>query len=239
VTLAGNPSDVVTFDPVGPTVALLFGQQLEVTVIPDVGFTLDEVVGCGGSLNGDLYTTGAVTADCTVTASLSSVPVFTVTAAAEGPGTISPSSLQVAQGGSATFEVAVDPAGSLSSVTGCDGTLGETLSYTTGLITGNCTIFAQFDSIYTITVTTGSNGSASPTATEALAGEQPQISITPDTGFEIDTVTGTCGGVLSGAIYTVAAVSADCSVNITFIELDAPLPDAVWGEFTWDEAKWQ
>ncbi|MGB5395976.1 MAG: right-handed parallel beta-helix repeat-containing protein, partial [Gammaproteobacteria bacterium] len=39
------------------------------TVTPDAGFLIDAISGCGGSLVGNIYTTGAVTADCTVTVS--------------------------------------------------------------------------------------------------------------------------------------------------------------------------
>ena len=39
------------------------------TVTPDAGYLIDTVSGCGGSLSGDIYTTGAITADCTVSAS--------------------------------------------------------------------------------------------------------------------------------------------------------------------------
>ena len=37
-------------------------------ITPDPGFSLNVVSGCGGTLSGTLYTTGTVTADCTVTA---------------------------------------------------------------------------------------------------------------------------------------------------------------------------
>ena len=241
VTLASNPSGLVTFDPPGPTASVLFGQQLSVTVIPDVGYSLDSVTGCSGSLNGDLYTTGPVSGNCTVTANVSTVPVYTVTASANGPGTISPSSAQVSEGASATFQLTPDANGSLTSVTGCSGTLSQDLppSYTTGAVTADCAVTAEFDPIYTVTVNAGANGSASPTTADALAGEQPEISITPDAGYEIDTVGGTCGGTLNGTLYTVAAISSDCTVDVTFIEQDTPLPDAVWDQFNWDEAKWQ
>ncbi len=39
------------------------------TVTPDANFQIDTVSGCGGSLTGNTYTTGAITANCTVTAS--------------------------------------------------------------------------------------------------------------------------------------------------------------------------
>lgn len=39
------------------------------TLIPDPGYVIDQVSGCGGSLQGLIYTTDVLTADCTVSAS--------------------------------------------------------------------------------------------------------------------------------------------------------------------------
>lgn len=241
VTLASN-IDNVTFDPVGPDAVVSFGQQLLVTITPEPGFVLDSATGCDGSLDGDLYTISAVTENCTVTATLSAAPVaFTVTGAATGPGTISPTSVQVAQGESTDLALTPNADASLTSVSGCGGAqdAGDSLLFVTGPITADCTVSAVFDPIYTVTVNVGANGSAGPTTVEALNGEQPEITITPDGGFEIGAVAGNCGGTLNGTVYTVDPVAADCSVDITFVESETPLPDAVWGSFIWDEAKWQ
>ena len=45
------------------------GATTSFTVTPDAGYLIGAVSGCGGSLSGDTYTTGAISADCTVTAS--------------------------------------------------------------------------------------------------------------------------------------------------------------------------
>lgn len=45
------------------------GGTTSFTLTPDPGFRIDAVSGCGGSLSGGTYTTGAITADCTITAS--------------------------------------------------------------------------------------------------------------------------------------------------------------------------
>lgn len=44
------------------------GDTTQFTVTPDMGYVIDEVTGCDGALAGDTYTTGAITADCTVEA---------------------------------------------------------------------------------------------------------------------------------------------------------------------------
>jgi hypothetical protein len=52
----------------GTSQSVLFGSTAMFTVVPNSGFLVSTVSGCGGSLSGLVYTTGAITADCTVTA---------------------------------------------------------------------------------------------------------------------------------------------------------------------------
>jgi hypothetical protein len=47
------------------------GTQATVTLVPDAGYEIDQVSGCSGTVDGNTYTTGAVTGDCTVDASFS------------------------------------------------------------------------------------------------------------------------------------------------------------------------
>ncbi|WP_150912770.1 InlB B-repeat-containing protein [Marinobacter halotolerans] len=240
VSLALNPTIGGSFDVSGPLTAL-YGDSVTVTATANSGYNLLGVSGCGtGSLTGNEYTSGAVTADCTITASFAAVPTYTVTAQRSGPGTVSPTSRVVNENATATFDLTPDSGAALGAVSGCGGALdaGSPPSYTTAPVTQACTVTAVFESIYSVTVNPGANGSASPLSVEALAGEQPEISITADEGFEIDAVTGSCGGTLSGSIYTLAAVSADCTVDISFVEQSVSTP-AVWDQFNWNEANWQ
>ena len=52
------------------------GDTTTFTVTPAPSYVIDSVSGCNGSLEGSVYTTGAITGDCTVTA----------TFAPDGPG---------------------------------------------------------------------------------------------------------------------------------------------------------
>lgn len=52
-----------------PTQVVSAGDATMFTVSPDPGFAIRSVTGCGGSLSGDLYTTGPITQACTVNAS--------------------------------------------------------------------------------------------------------------------------------------------------------------------------
>ncbi|MDS4025681.1 MAG: S8 family serine peptidase, partial [Candidatus Contendobacter sp.] len=66
------------------------GATTTFTVTPDAGYTA-AATGCGGSLSGTTYTTGPITAACTVTATFTQ-QTYTVTATAGAHGSISPAS---------------------------------------------------------------------------------------------------------------------------------------------------
>ena len=92
------------------------------------------VAGCGGG--------GGEDAD-----SGSSDPrTHQVSTSAGTGGSISPSSRSVAHGEPATFEVTSNSGFAVASVTGCDGCL-DGATYTTGAITGPCTVSAEFSAI--------------------------------------------------------------------------------------------
>jgi uncharacterized repeat protein (TIGR01451 family) len=54
------------------------GSTIAFTVTPNAGFSIASVTGCGGSLSGNTYTTGAITADCTVNATFAAAPDVTI-----------------------------------------------------------------------------------------------------------------------------------------------------------------
>jgi uncharacterized repeat protein (TIGR01451 family) len=55
------------------------GATTAFTINPNSGFAIDSVTGCGGSLAGNTYTTGPITADCTVNATFAALPDVTAT----------------------------------------------------------------------------------------------------------------------------------------------------------------
>lgn len=68
---------------------------------------------------------------------------------------------------------------------------------------------------YLVTATAASGGSIVPASATVNSGARTTFTITANEGFSIASVTG-CGGVLNGNAYTIAAVSADCTVSATF-----------------------
>lgn len=122
------------------------GDTVAFTVTPDANYAVDTVEGCGGTLSGNLFTTAAITADCTVTATFvfDGTVTHVVTPDAGAGGSLSPSVPQTVDDGD-TISFTVTPAGSneIESVTGCGGNLDGDV-YTTGPITADCTVEATF-----------------------------------------------------------------------------------------------
>jgi len=190
------------------------GDSTSFTVTPNSGFIIDTVTGCSGSLSGNTYTTGVINSDCTVTASFSAI-THTVSTSAGANGSLSPTSAIVNEGSNTSFIVSPLSGFEIDTVTGCNGALAGN-AFTTGIITVDCTVTASFKVItHTVSVSTSAYGSVSATNVTVNDGEGTSFTITPDPGFHIDTVTG-CGGTLTASTYTMAAISADCSVTVKF-----------------------
>ena len=166
---AAPPPGVVTSDPADPvsyTVSTSAGpggslepanrtvgagETAAFTVVPDTGYSIDQVTGCGGSLAGGVYIIGAVTASCTVNATFS-LNAYTVTTAAGVGGSIVPATRTVSHGQATSFTVTPDGGYSINQVSGCNGSLDGTL-YTTGAITAACEVVATFSLGVSATVT--------------------------------------------------------------------------------------
>jgi outer membrane protein assembly factor BamB len=113
------------------------------TITPDAHYRIADVTGCGGSLDGSTYTTAPITADCNVNATFEIV-THTVTPDAGDNGSLTPDTPQTVDDGATTaFTVTPAPSYVIESVSGCNGTL-EGSVYTTGAITGDCTVTATF-----------------------------------------------------------------------------------------------
>lgn len=147
---------------------------------------------------------------------------FTVSTNVGSGGGISPGSASVNQGSTASFTVTPETGFSIASVTGCGGTLSGS-TYTTGAIGGACTVTATFElNTYTVMASTGEGGSIAPSSAQVDHGATTAFSVTPDPGYEVDTVSG-CAGSLSGQTYTTGPITADCAIEVTFIDdLTAP-----------------
>jgi predicted esterase len=67
-----------------------------------------------------------------------------------------------------------------------------------------------------VNATAGSGGTVSPATQKVNAGATATVTVAPNAGFSVSSVTG-CGGTLAGTTYTTAAINADCSVSASFV----------------------
>jgi len=193
-----------------------YNDTMVFTVTPDNGYRIETVTGCSGSLIGDIFTTGPVTNDCTVTATFS-LGGYTVTPSASANGSITPSTPQTVNHALTTaFTVTPDIGYHINSVSGCGGSLDGN-AYTTGPIIADCTVSATFAiDTFIVTPSPGANGSMTPSTSQTVNYNDAQIfTVTPDTGYQISSVSG-CGGSLDGNAYTTSPITADCTVSATF-----------------------
>ena len=193
---------------------LFYGDKAEWTVKAGSGYQIDQVTGCNGSLSGDIYSVAAVTAACEVNASFKKLS-YTVSAAANTGGTVTPVTQKVEHGNTTTVTLKADSGFAINSASGCNGQLqGEV--YRTGAITADCKVDAVFGpAMIQVTTTTSSGGKLNLSNPQVKYGESLQLTLLPDTGFDITTASG-CGGKLQGAVFTTAPVTAACTVEAKF-----------------------
>ena len=207
-----------SISPTGPQ-NVNHGSSLQFTVTPSVGYSATMGGTCPiGTLNGATYTTGAITAHCTVTAAFT-INTYTVTPSAGANGTISPTGAQSVNHGD-TVQFTVTPSAGYTAAMGgtCSAGTLNGATYTTGAITANCTVSVAFTlNTYTVTPSAGAGGTISPNTSQPVGhGGTLQFIVTPAAGHTAS-MGGTCGGSLVGNTYTTAAVTANCTVAATFI----------------------
>ncbi len=160
----------------------------------------------------------------------STTPTYVITPQAGAGGTLTPSQPQtVDENETVSFTVTPNSGFAIAAVTGCGGTLSGA-TYTTAPAIANCTVSATFSMIpppltWTVTPLAGSGGSLIPgVPQEIVDGQTTAFTLEPDAGYNVGTVTG-CSGSLVGLIYTTAPITADCTVEATFVQDDTIFQD--------------
>jgi len=193
------------------------GQSSRFTLTPAIGSHIASVGGtCGGTLDGNVYDTDPITADCTVIANFA-IDTFTLTYTAGAGGTISGTSPQTVDYGEDGSPVTAQPNANYHFVDWSDGEPTATRQDTN--VTADLSVTANF-AIDTLTVTpsVGSgSGSISPSTPQQVNYNQTrQFTLTPAANYHIAPVGGTCGGTLVNNTYTTNAVTANCTVIANF-----------------------
>ena len=177
------------------------------TLTPASGYTTTSVTGCNGTLSsgGTSYITGPVTGSCNVIASFALTPINGACGSASGaaPALVAPSA-NLCSTGTATAVSGTGPW-----TWGCNGNATGTSTAATA-----CSV-----AIKTWTVTpsvSGGNGAIAPsTAVSVNNNAATSFTVTPSSGYNIASVIG-CGGTRNGALFSIVAVTADCSVVAMF-----------------------
>ncbi|GHT19214.1 hypothetical protein AGMMS4957_02980 [Bacteroidia bacterium] len=157
--------------------------------------------------------------------------VYTITVSTGANGSISPSTNQtITHGGNQTFTFTPNTGYEINQVL-IDGTNNATAvsvgSYTFTSVTANHTISVSFkQKQYTITVSTGVNGSISPSTNQTIThGGSQTFTFTPNTGYEISQMfvdgVNTATAVATGS-YTFTNVTANHTISVSFIQKATP-----------------
>lgn len=194
-----------TITPNAPQEALP-GTQARFTLVPDPGYVIGAVTGCAGTLDGLVYTTGAVSSHCTVTVEfLLETVTYTVIPAAGSHGAIVPAAPQsVLFAQTTSFQLLPDTGYYLAGVEGCGGTLNGT-SYTTDYILANCSVVARF---HKPTNLTPSGGSAQSTAINTSFSTPLTVRVSDANGQPVRGAVVNFSAPASGASATLSASTA-------------------------------
>jgi hypothetical protein len=192
------------------------------TLKPTAGYVASSVSGtCVGALSGNTFKTNPITANCTVIASFTP-GTYTVTPSVSGTGgTISPATGVSTKGlTSTTFTLAPNAGYVASSVSGtCGGTLSGN-TFTTKAIAANCTVIAKFaQGTYTVIPSvSGTGGTINPAKGVSVKGTATTLfTLKPSAGYA-GSVSGTCGGTLSGNTFKINPIVGNCTVVATFAQ---------------------
>jgi hypothetical protein len=144
---------------------------------------------------------------------------YTITSSASANGSISPSgSVVVASGANQAFTVSANVGYDIDTVLVDGVSVGSVANYTFSNVTAAHTISASFKiKTYTITATSGSNGSISPIGSVVVNHGASQVfTMAPTTGYQVDIVT--VDGVNVGSVpnYTFNTVTAAHTISVTY-----------------------
>jgi len=192
-----------------------------VTVVPATGYSFVNWTGTGSvaTTTANPLTVSNVTAAQTVTAHYA-INTFAVTPGPVTGGSISPATPQTVNY-NATTSFTVTPATgySIAGVTGCGGSLSGT-TYTTGPITGACSVTATFSiNTFAVTFAAGANGTLTGTASQTVnyGSSATAVTAVPAAGYHFVNWTGTGGFATSTTNpLTVSNVTAAQAITANF-----------------------
>jgi hypothetical protein len=227
-----------------------YGSTTQFTFNSATGFHVAGITGCGISYSNTTNavasytaTTGAVTGDCTVSATFT-LNQYSVSASADANGSLAagtPSPKPVNYGSSTQFTFNADQHYHVASITGCgisySNTTNAVAQYTatTGIISGDCAVTATFAiNSYALTINKTGMGivTSSPSAincgtdcSEEGYAPHTQVTLTAtplNDGKFIGAFLGWSGGGCSGTGECIVTMDADKQISALFKKKDFP-----------------
>ncbi len=217
-TISASAGPNGTISPAGNK-TVMAGESLSVSITPASGYRVADVLVDGVSIGATTsYTFWTVAANHTISASFT-LDVYTITAAADVNGSITPSGTITVNGGAnQTFTITPNAGYQVLNVLVDGASAGAVTSYTFSNVKANHTINAYFKVLtYTITSTAGAGGSISPPGTTVLnVGASQTYTVTPAAGDHVTDVL--VDGVSVGAVttYPLTNVTANHTISATF-----------------------
>ena len=210
---------------------VIAGNTTSFTLQPASGFYSGPVTStCGGSLSGNVFTTGPVNGNCTVTANFSTNPSITASATPSTGGSVSPpGTTSVSYNGSQSYTIATNTGYVLADVLVDGSSVGAVTSYSFTNVVSNRTIEARYNA--KITATAGTGGGISPAGTVIVPYNTSQsFTIAASQYYRIADVKVNGASVGAVATYQFPNVQAPQAIDATFAAntLTVTWPDKVY-----------
>ena len=200
------------------------GANQTFTISANTGFKIQDVLKNGVSQGAvSSVTFNNVTGDQTLSATFEPTPTFTITVSAGANGSISPGTSTVSEGGSQTFTITANTGFRIADVVKNGSSVGAVSSVSFANVTANQTLSATFEPVptFTITVSSGANGSISPGTSTVSEGGNQTFTITANSGYKIADVVrnGTSLGAVSSVTFN--NVTSNQTLTASFEEDNA------------------
>jgi hypothetical protein len=217
-TVTASASSGGTITPSGAT-TVVQGDSSNFAIAANGGFNYDSLLVDGVKVGSPAsYSFANVSANHTIAAYFST-SAYVITASAKPNGNISPSgSVGVSSGGTQAFTFTPNTGYHIDSVLVDGAYVGNTSPYTFTSVTAAHTICVNFGiNSYTLTSSAGSNGGITPSGATSVNYNGSQIyTVTPNTGYHIDSVLVDSSYVGNTSPDTIKNVSANHTVSATF-----------------------
>ena len=201
------------------TSSVKYDSSIKYTITPDAGFVLDTLFVNGNKVDSiSSYTFDTVTINKTIFAKFK-VKILTITATAGAGGSINPSGTSFVKYDSSIKYTITPNAGFVLDTLFVNGNKVDSISsYTFDSVRINKTIFAKFKvKTFTITATAGAGGIINPSGTSSVKYDSSiKYTITPNTGFVLDTLFVNGNKVDSISSYTFDTVTINKTIFAKF-----------------------